>query len=147
MGLSQVISRLSEGTKPSPQTPGRSRRVVLLLAAVALMSVADLALTLEYATSVGLFEGNPVARAVMSYNSASLLAAWKLSSVGVCLWILFRTRHTRSGEVGAWVCFGTLAWLTVCWTGYNSQMAEIASSAPVLGLEIPTDKPLMTMTQ
>jgi hypothetical protein len=120
---------------------------VLLLGAIAVMSVADLAMTLEYATSVGLFESNPIARAVMAYGSTGLLAFWKLASVGVCLWILFRTRGTRAGECGAWVCFGALAWLSFHWTGYNAQMAEIASAAPIVGLEMPCEHPLITLAQ
>lgn len=148
MGLFQVITGsavLPGGAAAVRSARHRGRRVVLLLGAVALMSVADLVMTVEYATSIGLFESNPVARAVMSYNSTALLAFWKLASVGLCLWILYRVRHTTSAERGAWVCFAALAWLSVHWTGYNAQMAEIASAAPIVGLELPTDRPLVTM--
>lgn len=155
MGLFQVITGSvgsplgagSPGLAPAAHLNHRPRRVVLLLAAIALMSVADLIMTVEYASSVGLFEGNPVARAVMSYGSTPLLACWKLASVGVCLWILFRTRRTGSGEFGAWVCVAALAWLSFRWTGYNAQMAEIAAAAPIVGMDMPTDRPLVTLAQ
>lgn len=139
----------SEGSVLPPQIrlTDRSRRVVLLLGAIALMSVADLIMTIEYATSVGLFEGNPIARAVMSYGSAPLLACWKLATVGVCLWILFRARRTGSGELGAWICVAALAWLSFRWTGYNTLMAEIAAAAPIVGMNMPTDHPLVTLAQ
>ena len=142
----QVIT----GSFPTGDHPGKSaraRRVVLLLVAIAIMSMADLVMTIEYATSVGLFEGNPIARAVMAYGSTALLAFWKIASVSLCLWILYRTRFARSAELASWICVAALSWLSFCWCGYNATMAEIAAAAPVVGLEVPSDRPLVTMAQ
>ncbi len=100
----------------------RPFRVCVLLAAVTLLSLGDLWMTILYTTSVGLIESNPIARLVMSHNSVGLLTLWKAATVGLGVGILYRTRRTRFGEVGAWVCFLILAWLTVRWAAYNDSM-------------------------
>src|SRR5262245_27522846 len=61
----------------------RAVRVLALTAAIALMSAADLYITLVYLKSGGMSEGNPLARWVMATGSAGALAGWKLVSVGV----------------------------------------------------------------
>lgn len=96
----------------------RSSRVLLLLCAVAIMSVADLILTLTYVRAVGLAEGNPIARYVMLYHSPGVLVAWKLVSVGGAIAVLFATRRHRVAELGAWVCFCLMAWLCFRWHSY-----------------------------
>src|SRR5262245_53029298 len=104
------------------QPAARSRRVCILLAGILVMSLADLDMTLSYARSLGLLEGNPIARLVMTYGSAWVLALWKIASVALCVFILFRARRTRYAEVAAWVCFVVLVWLSVRWMIYNDQM-------------------------
>lgn len=91
------------------------------------MSLADLDMTLAYARSVGLLEGNPIARLVMAYGSAWILALWKLASVGLCLFILFRARRTRYAEIAAWICFIVLVWLSVRWVTYNEEVPLLTS--------------------
>lgn len=106
--------------------PARSRRVGLLLGAVLIISMADLDMTLAYAASGGMIESNPLARAVMTYGSSGMLALWKVLSVVLCVWILFRARARRSAEIATWVCFLALVWLTFRWQRYNEQMPAIA---------------------
>jgi hypothetical protein len=115
------------------EAPARSRRIGLLLVAVLLISLADLDMTLAYATSGGMLEANPIARAVMSYGSSRILTVWKLLSVGVCVWILFRTRRRFSAEVATWACFAALVWLSFRWVTYNEQMPVIATQVMVDG--------------
>jgi hypothetical protein len=112
-------------------TSARSRRVSVLLTAVLLISLADLDMTLAYATSGGMIEANPIARAVMSYGSSGVLAAWKLASVALCVGILFRTRARRSAEIATWVCFLMLVWLSFRWEKYNEQMPIFGSTVMV----------------
>lgn len=104
----------------------RGRRVILLIAAVALMSIADLALTLTYVTSAGMAERNPIARAVMNSNQPGLLIAWKLGTVLLACVILFVVRRKRSGELGAWVCAAILAWLSLHWVRYNAHVERLS---------------------
>lgn len=51
----------------------RSRRVISLTALIALLSLADLFMTLTFLRTVGMSEANPVARMVMSYGSPTYL--------------------------------------------------------------------------
>jgi hypothetical protein len=97
---------------------GRGYRVVAILCAVLLLSLGDLYMTVEHLTSVGMFEQNPVARAVMGAGSTLALTLWKLCTVGLGLAILYRARRTAWGEMGAWVCLLALLWLTVRWALY-----------------------------
>jgi len=100
--------------------------VCVLLTAVMLFSLADLDMTLAYASSGGMLESNPLARAVMAYGSSGTLAVWKIASVVLCVGILFRTRARPSAEAATWLCFFVLVWLSFRWEMYNEQMPQIA---------------------
>jgi hypothetical protein len=103
----------------------RARRVVLLLVAITVMSAADLALTLIYATTIGMVESNPIARLVMAHNSPELLGVWKGSTVVVAGVILFLARRHRTAELAAWLASVALLWLMLHWAQY---VAFIAAS-------------------
>jgi len=103
----------------------RGVRVLVLLLAVLLMSLADLSMTLTHLTTVGMLESNPVARSVMAMGSPWLLAAWKLATLALGLAILYVTRRTVIGEIGAWFCFAVLIWLSIHWVQYNNEIARI----------------------
>lgn len=120
--LSFRSNPLARALARAAEPASRSRRVCLLLAGVLVMSLADLDMTLAYARSVGLMEENPLARLVMTYGSAWVLALWKIASVGLCLFILYKARRTRYAEIAAWICFAVLVWLSVRWTTYNNEM-------------------------
>lgn len=113
------------------EAPPRSRRIGILLVAVLLISLADLDMTLAYASSGGMLEANPIARAVMSYGSSKVLAAWKLLSLLLCTWILFRARGKVLTEVATWVCFGALVWLSFRWESYNEQAPMMSTTVLV----------------
>lgn len=105
---------------------GRTRRVTILLGAILLLSLGDLALTLTHLTQAGMLEANPVARLVMAYNSPALLAAWTMLSVGLAVGILFYARRRALAEAAAWFCFLVLTWLTFRWAMYNQQISDLA---------------------
>ena len=115
--------------------PPRSRRIGILLIAVMFISLADLDMTLAYASSGGMLEANPIARAVMSYGSSAILAVWKLLSLALCVGILFRARRKTITEVATWVCFGALVWLSFRWASYNEQ-APLMSSTVLVSAEM-----------
>lgn len=120
-----------------PRTlPSRSTRVASLVAAVMLMSLADLYMTLTFVTSVGMHESNPLARAMMSYGSPAVLVVWKLASVILGAGILLWARRKPAAEIGAWVCFLVLTWLMIRWMFYSDYMA-----AAVHALEVTRDDP------
>jgi hypothetical protein len=101
----------------------RHIRVGWLVAATIAMSLGDLYMTLAYLKSVGMDEVNPLARLVISYGCPGALAAWKVLTLGLGMFIIFRLRRTRGGELGAWCCFAMLLALTLHWTDYNHAVA------------------------
>ncbi len=114
------------GLVAKSRTPlARSRRVVALLIAVVLMSIADLEMTLGFATSGGFMEANPIAQFIMQHGSVSAVAAWKLTTILFFALILYRARTTTVAEYAAWFCFFTLLWLMLRWNGYTEQVAFI----------------------
>jgi hypothetical protein len=98
--------------------------VLWLLASVIVLSAADLHLTITHLASAGMIEGNPIARAIMGFNSPLLLALWKLVTVSLGVWILCANRRSRAAEAGAWVCFAALWWLMLRWMTYSDEIAQ-----------------------
>lgn len=105
----------------------RPVRVTALLAAICIMSLADLHLTLEYVRTVGMSEGNPLARWIMQHGSAAGIVGWKLATVAVGCGILFATRRTRQSELATWGCCLALTWLTLQWDAYAEKVPQITS--------------------
>ena len=89
----------------------RPFRVIALGSAIAAMSSVDLYLTLLYLTHTGMPEANPLARAMIAYQSPFVLTVWKTLTVALCVGILFLIRHKRSAEFGAWAGVCVLALL------------------------------------
>ena len=96
----------------------RPMRVLMLSVAIAVMSGVDLYLTLLFVTHTGMNELNPLARAMMDYQSPAVLAVWKMGTVVLSVGILLLIRKQRSAEFGAWVGCLVMGWLMVHWTGY-----------------------------
>lgn len=106
--------RLANATHPDT----RAVRVSILLIAVTIMGLADLAFTLNYVTTVGMIELNPIARMVMNLESPWAMVAWKLSLMVLSGGILFYYRRRRCAEVASWVCFLVLCGLTFQWSAF-----------------------------
>lgn len=97
----------------------REERVLWLLLGIVLLSVADLALTLTYLTSVGLIEGNPIAAwLIHTTRSPWALALYKGLTVAICVSLLYRMRHRREGELAAWCSVLILVALSIWWNRY-----------------------------
>lgn len=103
----------------------RSSRVIALGIAIAVMSSIDLYLTLLYLTHTGMPEANPLARAMIAYQSPLVLAVWKTLTVALCVGILYLIRHKRSAEVGAWAGACVLGLLMSHWARYASELEEM----------------------
>lgn len=93
-----------------------------LLTMVALVSLADLYLTLSYLHNGGMSEGNPIARWVMSLGCPWLLAVWKIGLVAFTCGTLFAFKKRASAEIATWLCCFTMAWLTFQWSSYASNV-------------------------
>ncbi len=123
---------------------GRPARVTLLLVVIALLSIADLALTLVWANNVGLFESNPIARAIMAVSGPAAIVAWKLATAGPGIVILYRARRRPLAEAAAWGCAAVLAVVGAQWIAYNDAMAGIRDMVP--GVELGDDPRFVAMT-
>lgn len=130
-GVFAPTGALSPASTPLParRMGRRSNRVVALTAMIALLSAADLYISLVYLRSVGMSEGNPLARWIMATESTSFLIWWKTLSVALGCGIFLYARRSRSAEIGAWLCCAVLVWLTVRWADYSR---EVTSLTPVL---------------
>lgn len=119
-----------------PMLRRRPVRVVLLGAAIAAMSVVDLYLTLLYLTNTGMSEANPVARAIIAYQSPAVLGVWKALTVSLCVGILYLIRERRSAELGAWIGALVLGWLMVHWARYADYKQDLSPEFFLVGAEI-----------
>jgi len=114
-----------EGKAMARMLRRRSFRVVALVVAIAAMSAADLYLTLLYVTHTGMNEMNPLARAIMAYQSPGVLAAWKGGTVLICAGILLVIRKQQSAEIGAWAGCLVLGWLMSHWVVFINETSEM----------------------
>lgn len=103
----------------------RARRVSVLVLAFAVLGVADLALTLSYMGGIGLFEGNPVARALVVGGGAGTLASFKLLTIALSAVILFGLRTKRSAELAAWLCVAVMSLVSLEWRKYGDAADEV----------------------
>jgi hypothetical protein len=114
------------GGESNTPTHRRAFRVTLLLFACVLMSFLDLELTLMFARSVGMYEINPIARAIMvSTGSALAVIGFKLATVAFACAVLYWARHRRSSEIATWLCFATLLTLSIRWLDYGKNVSEL----------------------
>lgn len=103
----------------------RGYRVGLLGLAIMIMSAVDLYLTLLYVTHTGMNEMNPLARAMMEYQSPALLSVWKGGTVMLCVGILLVIRRQRSAEIGAWAGVLLMGWLMSYWMLFIHETREM----------------------
>lgn len=98
---------------------GRERRVLLLLAGVILLSLADLLVTLMHLQSIGMVESNPLAAyLIQATDSPWALAAFKGLTVIVCVALLYKARHHLQGEIASWLAVSILVGVSVMWHYY-----------------------------
>ena len=117
-----VMSLLTQASRPRV----RALRVSLLLLATVLTGVIDLLLTLNYVTSIGMIELNPLARLLMKYDGPSGIVLWKLLTLSLAVGILFRARHRRFAEVAAWCCFLVSIALALRWGWFVVSVTHMA---------------------
>lgn len=133
-GSSPAMMRLRRALGIDDLTRSRGERTLIVLIGVALLSLGDLYMTLTFATSVGMIEGNPIARAVMALNCPILLIWWKAVMLVVTIALLVACRKRRVGELGAWLCLFILLWLTVRWGHYSDAMPELTQHLPKIAM-------------
>jgi hypothetical protein len=100
--------------------------VNVLLSVIVVLSAIDLALTLYWMKTVGMYELNPlVAYLARATDSPLALSAFKCASVLVSSGLLFRLRNHVQAEVGAWTAALVLVALCVRWANYTHWSAQV----------------------
>ena len=101
----------------------RSRRVVLLIVGIVVLSIGDLGVTLLHLKSSGMMEANPVAAWIIAHTgSGVLLTAYKALTVAICAGLLFCLRRHVEGEIGAWCAVLILAAVSFQWYQYTREI-------------------------
>lgn len=111
----------------------RAIRVICLTAAMVLMSLADLQITMTYLASVGMGEGNPIARWVIAHGSPALLVVWKCASIALAALIFLRFRDKPITEGASWFSCFVLVWLLVEWSAYAEEASRLTPALHALG--------------
>jgi Domain of unknown function (DUF5658) len=113
----------------------RPSRVIALVVVVVLFSIADLYMTLTHVTSIGMLEGNPLARWIMRNLDPSAVILWKSLTLLIASAILIKLRHKPCGEVAAWICAAILVWLMFRWVGYAENLSMLTPEEMQLVME------------
>lgn len=130
-----VFDRLGEGfaaVQMDMGQAGRSRRVLVLIGAIIILSTVDLLITLFHLQSIGMAEGNPLAAyLIRTTGSAWALAVFKGFTVVVCATLLYSTRRDIRGEIASWMAVVILVGVLVMWHFYtqatdNPEVVRIA---------------------
>ncbi|MCU0688499.1 MAG: DUF5658 family protein [Phycisphaerales bacterium] len=108
----------------------RDWRMLVALTLITIVSIADLYLTLTYLQSVGMSEGNPIARWVIAANCSWVLVAFKTILCGFSISVLWYARRRTSAEIAAWLACIVMAWLCFKWYGYTDQVADVVAAMP-----------------
>jgi hypothetical protein len=123
-GSLALLTRETRGPVISPDKAAVSRRVILLIAAIVLMGLADLACTLAYMQTVGLPEANPIARWLARFGDTRAIVGFKLLTMLLSCYCLYIGRTERRMEWCAWTCTAILLGLSIHWISFNRSIAE-----------------------
>lgn len=103
----------------------RSRRMMILITSIIVLSIADLVVTVTHLRTIGMIEANPIAAyLIVTYQSAWVLAGYKLLTVGVCIVALYSIRERILGEVAAWASVCILVGMAVVWHLYAAELDQ-----------------------
>lgn len=102
----------------------RSRRVVLLLATLAVLGLADLHLTVHHHMQMGMEELNPLGAYLLGGGHIGALVVFKLATMAVAIGMLLAVRAHPLGEASTWLAFGIMVALTLHWHQYNTELTH-----------------------
>jgi hypothetical protein len=103
----------------------RSGRVIVLVALVAALGLADLGVTLHFMSTTGMCEVNKLARIVAAGGPWALIV-FKLVSIASFSTIILACRRRWSAEAGAWLAVAVMTAVLIAWVGYNSAVDDAA---------------------
>jgi hypothetical protein len=121
-----IIGRTNDVSAAAIDNRGaRVRRVTVLLWAIVILSLADLAVTIGHLQSVGMAEANPVAAYLIRVtDSPWALAAFKALTVAVCVALLYSARRHWQGEVASWLALTILVGVSILWHYYAEALDD-----------------------
>lgn len=119
---------------PLLANPARDRRLILLVLAIALMSLVDLSCTLTYMRTSGMIELNPLARQMIAIGQAPQLIMFKLFTTMLSCGALYLARRNPRAELCAWVCAGLMVWLMIHWVVFNQNVHAFTDDLATLAL-------------
>jgi hypothetical protein len=123
-----VLARMSDWSGLTGTGASRPRRIMILIAGIIALSIADLIVTVAHLRSVGMIEANPVAAyLIVTYQSVWILTAYKLMTVGICIAALYVMRQRLIGEMAAWASVAILAGMAVIWHLYAAELEDPAT--------------------
>lgn len=128
--------RRRHGWSSSPQDiiAARSRRLLLLVIAMALMGLCDLACTLTYMSTSGMLEMNPIARLMVYLGQERQLIIFKLCTMSVCFGALILGRRHSKAERCAWACTALMLALMLQWASYNREVPVFTNDIATLAM-------------
>jgi len=107
-------------------------RFSALLAAITLMSLADLGMTLIYMRSIGMIELNPLAVYMIELGQTRQLILFKLFTIVLGAGLLYLLRNKKAAEPAAWIATACLAILMSHWMDYNRGISAITNELTLL---------------
>jgi hypothetical protein len=120
-----VLASMSDWSGLTGTGASRSRRIMILIAGIIALSIADLLITIAHLRTVGMIEANPVAAYLIdTYQSVWILAAYKLITVGICITALYVIRKRLIGEMAAWTSVAILAGMAIIWHLYATELED-----------------------
>lgn len=97
----------------------------MLLIAIVVLSLADLAVTLTHLQTIGMAEANPLAAFLIdSTGSSWVLGIYKCLTVAVCVMLLYRARRHVQGEIASWLGLIILVGVSVLWYLYTDAYTD-----------------------
>ena len=104
----------------------RCRRVIVLIGAIIILSLADFLVTMTHLKSTGMVEANPIAvYLIRTTESPWVLASFKALTVLICVSLLFKLRRHVEGEIAAWCAVLVLAGMALMWHSYSRSLTEL----------------------
>lgn len=99
--------------------------MIVLLAAIVVLSIADLVITMTHLTTTGMAEANPLAVwLIETTQSPWSIMLLKALSVGTTVLVLYKLRQRVQGEIGSWCGVAILVMVSFFWHTYSESFAD-----------------------
>lgn len=118
--FSVLPNRPSSATPARPLLGGPSWRVAQLVAALCVLSLADLFFTIWAHHYTPFHECNPLARALLEHDAIEGLVLMKVALTGLGAGIFWHLRRHGQAEAALWALDGLYVLLALRWSDYTA---------------------------